>query len=204
MTMIVAISSPPGGGKTTLLDTLARRLPAAAAISYDDYQQITNKSMDEILAWLDSGAALDFIEVPLLAEHLGRLKAGEAVQNPATGSWVKPAPIVLFETPLGRAHQATGQYIDTLIWLDLPLDLALARKLHSFTLDFLRTPQQGLVDEMRWLSGYLEHYQLGTHRALMLQQERVRSCRVDCQLDGMLSIDVLAQQVIEWLGQTGQ
>lgn len=204
MTRIVAIASPPGGGKTTLVASLARRLPAAAVVSYDDYQQITDKSMDEIVAWMDSGGSLDFIELPQLAEHLGRLKAGERVQNPVTGTWIDAAPVVLFETPLGRAHAATGRYIDTLFWLELPLDLALARKLHAFAQDFLRDPDPALRDHLHWLGGYLEHYQQGTHRALTLQQERVRSCRVDWQLDGRLALESLTGQVIERLGQSGR
>lgn len=200
MPVIVAISSPPGGGKTTLSERLLRHLPGAAVINYDDYQQVTEKSMDEIVAWLDRGGPLDFIEVPLLVEHLGRLKAGEAVTNPVTGAIIQPVPIILFETPLGRAHVATGQFIDLLIWIEVPLDLALARKLQLFTDEFLHRRGNGLVEEMNWLNGYLKHYQQGTYRALALQRERVRGERVDCHLDGLQNIDDLIRQAIECIG----
>lgn len=203
MTMIVAISAPPGGGKTALIDVLRSQLPDTSVIAYDDYQAVTTKPMVEVIEWLERGGTLDFMDVPLLAEHLACLKTGQAVCNPSTGVWVKPAPVIFFETPLGRAHHATGQFIDVLFWLEVPLDLALARKVQSFTHEFLCTSsRQGLAENVQWLSQYLANYQQGTHRALMLQRERVRANQVDYILDGTEPLPVLAQQLVERLGQT--
>jgi hypothetical protein len=56
----------------------------------------------------------------------------------------------------------------------VPLELALTRKRHSFIIDFLYEPHShGLVDEMLWLSGYLDHYLSGTQQVLMQQQEHM-------------------------------
>lgn len=40
-----------------------------------------------------------------------------------------PTNYIVFDAPLGRKHIATGQYIDFLIYLNTPLDIALARRL---------------------------------------------------------------------------
>jgi uridine kinase len=40
-----------------------------------------------------------------------------------------PTNYIVFDAPLGRKHTATGKYIDFLIYLNTPLDIALARRL---------------------------------------------------------------------------
>lgn len=199
MSHLLAVASPPGGGKSALLAELVTRIPQASAIHYDDYQQVTERPMDEVVAWLDDGASLDFIEVPLLVEHLQSLKRGEAVRNPDSGDWIQPAPVLLLETPMGRAHAPTGRLIDSLVWLDLPLDLALARKLGSFIDDFHLAPDDELRDCLGWLGGYLGDYCRGTHRALALQQRLVRETAVDLYLDATLPLSQLSAQVIAFL-----
>jgi hypothetical protein len=62
-----------------------------------------------------------------------------------------------------------------IVSVPVPLELDLMLKRHSFTNNSLHEPHsQGLVDEMRWLSGYLDHYPHGTQPVLMQQQEYMR------------------------------
>jgi hypothetical protein len=63
----------------------------------------------------------------LLAEDLKRLKHHQEITSPVDQKKVLPAAYILFDAPLGRAHGETGQYIDLMVYLDTPLDVAMAR-----------------------------------------------------------------------------
>lgn len=78
--------------------------------------------------WVDTahrgkGFGNDWI-YPELVDTLHQLKV-----CPATRRNLTPTKYILFDATLGYCHQATGKYIDFLICLDTPLDIALARRL---------------------------------------------------------------------------
>ena len=52
MTYVVGIASIPGGGKTSLTNTLTRTLSNSTAIHLDDYENITSKSVGDITKWM--------------------------------------------------------------------------------------------------------------------------------------------------------
>jgi len=53
---------------------------------------------------------------------------------------VGPRKYVLFETQFGRAHRETERHLDLLLWVDTPLDVALARSIRASIAGFLREP----------------------------------------------------------------
>ena len=174
-TRLIAIAGPPGSGKSTLARALVRRLGDAALVEMDDYQRMTELPIDAVADWLARGADHDELPVPLLGEHLAQLLGGSAVVVPATGHRIEPRRHIVLETHFGRAHRATGGFIDWLVWLDTPADVALARNLRGF-LAPLRQPQpaQALAGRLAWIDGYLGHYIEVVARLLQLQRERVR------------------------------
>ena len=120
---VVAVAGVPGSGKSTLCFGLVEMLGDAVGISMDDYQQMTAMHPDALQRWRAAGADVDALPIPLLAEHLSALRAGQAVQNPRSRMWVKPCATVVFETHFGRLHRATGTQIDQLLWFPtLPKD----------------------------------------------------------------------------------
>ncbi len=155
MAQVVGITGAPGAGKSTLAAALAQSLPDATALHMDGYDNMTRLPIAEVARWFRSGADIDAFAFPPLEAELARRKAA-----PGT---------VLFETQFGRAHRATGQHIDFLIWLEAPLDLALARTLRAA---LARGAPAG------WLQGYLDSY-LGTVRELLeMQKARVAPAAV--------------------------
>ena len=79
--------------------------------------------------WLARGADYDELPLGSLAADLARLKQGA----PPVGS-ERTRPLILFDTLVGRAHAATAPLIDRLVWIDIPLDIALARKIGAMEL----------------------------------------------------------------------
>jgi uridine kinase len=97
---------------------------------------------------------------------------------------------VILDFLLARAHPATAQHIDMLIWIDTPLDIALVRTLREQVgLARNAPPAAGFID---WLAGYLDSYARVMHRGYQLQRASVRP-RADFILDGMLPPDRLAE-----------
>ena len=173
----IAIACPPGGGKTTLVRRLSARLGGAPTLHYDDYEQITRRSPAEIEAWLDRGAPADEVPLPNFAEALMDLKRGLARH-------------IILDFLLARAHPPTARHIDLMIWIETPLDIALARALRDQV-----GRAQGAAAAAQftdWLAGYLDSYAGVMHRSYQLQRATVRP-HADMILDGMLPPDQLAE-----------
>ena len=95
---------------------------------------------------------------------------------------VAPFSIVI-ETQFGRAHRATGALIDFSIWIDVPLEVALARKVKAFTAAALAGEPSSAHERLQWLDGYLAGYLALVRRLLLVQAEKVRP-QADLVIDG--------------------
>jgi energy-coupling factor transporter ATP-binding protein EcfA2 len=192
---VIAVAGPPGSGKSTLVAAIAHALGEAAVLSMDDYQQMTALPIGEIVRWMARGADHDELPVPWLGEHLAALKRGHPVTVPGTGATVQPRPHIVLETHFGRAHRATGQFIDWLVWLDTPPDIALARNLRHFIAPLLQPPAAAEVAALAaGVTGYLDNYVEVVAGLVHLQRERVRPAADQC-VDGTAAPALLAQQV---------
>jgi uridine kinase len=196
---VVAISGPPGSGKSTLARALAARLDAPL-VSYDAYEAATGRPAGEVEAWVAAGADVAALSVPGLAEDLAALKMGEAVRDRAGGGRLRAERgVVVLDTLLGRAHARSGALIDRLAWIDLPLDLALARKLRRVVAEErARRGRRDFEGLAGWLEGYLGHYERFVRDAYLAQAERVAP-GADLTLDGTRPVDILAARTIETL-----
>lgn len=172
---VVGISGIPGTGKTTLIKTLAGRAAEPQVVYYDQFQSITMMTHQQVREWFQRGG--DPNEFPLneLLAEITRCKAAAAASSSTN--------IVLFETPFGRLHRATGAMIDFSIWIDVPLDIALARATFAFlevaTQD--RSPQAAM-DFIRWQTQYMANYPF--IRPMYVAQREKIIAQADLVLDG--------------------
>ncbi|WP_205524128.1 AAA family ATPase [Oceanomicrobium pacificus] len=138
MTRVVAISGPPGAGKTALARRLAETA-GATLLSFDDFETMTDLGPAAIEDWLDRGAPLDELASAPFAAAVGRARGR-----------------LVLDMPLGRADPLVGDRIDCAVWLDCPPDLALARKVAQFARDAATQPAPGFAP---WLAAYLQNYE---------------------------------------------
>lgn len=183
MNYLVAVSAPVGGGKTSLVQGLASRMTDATTIYFDSYEALTQQPIESIQRWMRDGADIDEFVIADLPEHLDRLKRGESVVDPLTGTETAAAKYILFETPFARQHGATGRHIDLSIWIDTPLDIALARNIREFT----KRPE---IPEnfASWLHDYLDSYLEVVRELLRIQKQSVGTA-AEFTLDGQSDLE---------------
>ena len=170
---VVAISAPPGGGKSSLSTALAERL-GGALVEYDAYDRLTRMPPHEVLKWLEEGGSYDQIDVPELVDDLTALRSGRPILDRLTGRELVARPLIVLETPFGRAHAPTAPLIETSIFIDTPADVSLARKIGEFAASVQQDNSPGAPRRfVVWLESYVRHYEAIVRPAIAIQRERV-------------------------------
>lgn len=193
MSYVIAIAAPIGGGKTSFVEALAGALEDTATMHFDRYEIETKQPVSRLVRWMKRGADFSAFEAPNLAQDLKNLRDGRPVVDPLTRTEVPPAEIILFEMPLGREHAETAPYIDFVIWIDVPLDIALARKIREYIAWFR---EEKNPDGWMWLDNFVANYLQVFREVLLLQGQRVSS-RADLVLDGREAPETLLHQALE-------
>ena len=143
-------------------------------------------------SWFDDGADDDAFETPVFTDHIRSLKGGKAVTSPLDGSRIEPAKYVVVDAPLGRVHRDSGKHIDFMVFVDTPLDIAMARRL---TREFGLENEETSADTIAGIKADLDGYLNGARLIYKAFVDRVRpTC--DLVLDGCLSLDELASVVV--------
>ena len=192
--VIIAVSSAPGGGKSTLSAMLADHYPDSSYINYDHYQQITEQPIEEVAHLLSDARNYDLLRVPELIDALENIKAGRSIVEPLTGRMIPASGIVFFETPFGRAHSEMARFVDYLVWIDVPFDIALARNFHEFLNESFQSSSD-LVSFNEWAKDYLNTY-IEHVRPLLLDQKKMISKDADIVVDGSSTLNEMLSEVI--------
>lgn len=198
---VIAIAAPIGGGKSTVVTALASALNDAATLRFDDYETATRQSVEELAKWLADGADFNQLQAPGLAEDLATLRNGDAITDRNGLAINAGAQDLIFEMPLGRAWSVTADNIDVLIWVNVPLDIALARRIREVSADMLRQDAASAKRGLGWLNDYLGHYIETIHKVLEAQRHVVRA-QADLIVDGTAPVATIVQRVLDHLAQS--
>jgi uridine kinase len=187
---IIALSSYGGGGKTTLARHLVATLNASL-IAWDDYDEAGMMTHPD--DWV--AATTNDWKVPQLGKDLARLKQGQAINSPLDGSSIQPTPYIVFDAPLGYAHKETGQHIDFLVFIDTPLDVAMARRILR---DYFADKETLTAEQTKALKAEMQHY-LKFSRAAFLNMDTSVKPQADLIVNGLKSTDDLSKEITKQL-----
>lgn len=112
MSKVISIASVSGGGKTTIINELSKRLDNSAVLYFDDY------SFDEHIeygSWLKNGADYNEWDLLPLKNDIDKL--------------IDRTDYILLDYPFAYKNKLIGSYINTAVYIDTPLDAALARRI---------------------------------------------------------------------------
>lgn len=170
--LVVSIASVSGGGKTTVVSELLKQLPKSKALFFDDY---TFEGPLDVLAWVDEGADYDQWNLASLVQDLeGLLK--------------EPLDYILLDYPFAYRQSQMAGYIDYAVFIDTPLDIALARRMQR---DFMESSVMEIMLQM-------QHYAQEGRRAYL---EMLRTVMPDSDriVDGKLSLLEISNEIASTL-----
>ena len=188
---VVAVSGTSGGGKTTLVKKTAALLGDVVRLHFDDYIFLGNDP-SEIRAWLEAGADPDHLKTPRLADDLRKLRSGEATRPPDGSGVIEPAGFVLLEEPFGRSRGDVAPYIDLSAHIELPADVALARRIVR-AIEEREQPDPGQM--LAHIQHDLKAYLLAGRESYEAANRAARES-ADLVLDGLRPADELAAELV--------
>jgi uridine kinase len=168
--------------------------PQGRVVYYDQFQTITQMGHEQVRAWFARGGDPNEFKLSELAAELTR-----QTQQPSDDGG---RPLVIFETPFGRMHRTTGAFIDFLVWIDTPLDLALARATLAFVHIAQREKSARLaLAFVQWQEQYMTNYPV--IRSMYLTQRETVSGAADLVIDGNLPPEDSASAIVKALAGHG-
>lgn len=170
------------------------------ALFFDDYAA-SSVYPEDVTAWARAGADPDAWRTPRLAADLRALRAGTAIVPPTVGARsteaVGPARYVVLEEPFGRARRELRDAIDVVAVLELPLAVALARRVRRQLAGVsAAAAEEARAGALRGLDGYLAWYLDGRGWEAYAAGQRAALVRADLVLDGTRPVDDLAAEVV--------
>ncbi len=199
--IVIGICSPSGGGKTALVHKLAELLEDSVVIHFDDYGD-PFWDIPDLEKWIQQGADLNQITTPQLASDLDNLRNKKRIISPIHQQIIEPRKFILFDTLVGRAQRTTGKYIDYLVYINTPFEVALSRRIMRGLTD-IQTENLDINAAREFMDNlyeYLQAYssQTGPRQIYQAIQNQVMNYS-DLVLNGEKSIHSLATEVISAL-----
>ena len=111
---IIAIAAVTAGGKTTLVNELKKRLPGIQSLHFDDYT--FEGEVENFRQWVLDGADYNVWNLEPLEQDILKIRNEGQCE------------ILLLDYPFAYRNDRIAPYIDRAVFLDTPLDIAMARR----------------------------------------------------------------------------
>lgn len=169
---VIAIGSVSGGGKTTAVTQLLSKLPDSKALFFDDYEL---EGPDDVLEWVNRGADCEEWNLTPLLEDLEKLQS-------------EPLDYILLDYLFAYQHSQLNKFIDFAVFIDTPLDIALARRMLR---DYKSSSKEEILLQM-------EYYAAHGRRAYLNMLKTIKP-NSDLIVNGALSTANITNLIIEKL-----
>lgn len=187
--LIVSISGVSGSGKTTLCRKLVDSLDDTTLFELDRYEEIEG-IWPQMEVWHAQNFDPKLANLTQPITDLRQLITRQPIQYPDGQGMVQPASLIIFDNPIGRAHPDFASLIDLCIVVDLPYEVALARRIQRIISGANKT-----TDPLTRLHSFIPFY-LKFGRLMYISHDKLARLTADSIVDGMQPSDQLAEQVV--------
>lgn len=125
---VISIASVTAGGKTTVVNELKKHLPNSQSLHFDDYS--FEGEVEDFYEWTLNGADYNVWNLKPLEEDILKIQRNGKCEY------------LLLDYPFAYCHNAISNYINCAIFIDTPLDIAMARRV-------LRDMKDASADDIR-------------------------------------------------------
>lgn len=171
---VIGIVAVSGGGKTTIIDELKGRLNSSKTLYFDDYS--FEGEVDDFYEWTKDGADYNVWNLEPLKVDIEKLLKETDLEY------------ILLDYPFAYKNEQIRPYIDFSIFIDTPLDIAMARR-------FLRDYRDAST---KIICADLEQYLNGSRIAYIEMLRTIRP-NSDFIVNSTLPITKVVDQIIEKL-----
>lgn len=193
----IAISGASGSGKSYLISKLKQKLNATS-IHFGDYVESFSDESEDFQTWLEEGPDLNLWKTPRFTEDIKILLEGRSISPPNSTELQQSAKYILVEEPTGRERDEVAQFIDFVVFIDTPLEVCLANRIKSDIADFKYSENDNAHAFIDYLDEDLDNYLYYYWPIYQAVNQRVMD-NCDFLIDGLKEIDVLADQVVEFI-----
>lgn len=170
---IIAIGAVTAGGKTTVVNAIKDRLPRTASLHFDNYS--FDGEVDDFTQWVSKRE--EYYNIwdlsPLKADVDKIINSGEY-------------DYLLLDYPFAYQNKMIKDYLDCCIFIDTPLDIAMARRI-------LRDMNEASGDDIRKeMNAYLN-----STRICYLQMQTDILPNSDYVIDGAKELDDIINEIIK-------
>lgn len=170
--VIIAVAGVTAGGKTTTINELKKKMKGAKSLHFDDYD--FEGEVDDFHQWVMDGADYNVWNLEPLKKDILKLTKDNEAQY------------ILLDYPFAYKNDLIKPFIDCTIFIDTPLDIAMARRV-------LRDMHNATGDEIREdMSFYLKY-------ARIAYEEMLNSIlpNSDYVIDGSMQLDEIVIQIMD-------
>lgn len=111
---IIAIAAVTAGGKTTIVNEIKQQIKNVKSLHFDDYS--FEGEVDDFYSWVMQGANYNVWDLSPLIKDICEIEKSSKCDY------------LLLDYPFVYCHEALRDYIDCAIFIDTPLDIAMARR----------------------------------------------------------------------------
>lgn len=173
MTKIISIASISGGGKTTLIEALKKVLPKSRSLHFDEYN--FDENIDYV-KWITSSGNYNDWDLTRLKNDIKSLIDKSDFDY------------ILLDYPFAYKNDLIQPYIDLAVYIDTPLDVALARRI-------IRDMKNASSDEIR---EYVGSYAMHERPIYQFMIDTIPQSS-DYIVDGTQTLDEIVKQILELL-----
>lgn len=171
-TVIIAVAGVTAGGKTTTINELKKKMKSAKSLHFDDYD--FEGEVDNFHQWVLDGADYNVWKLEPLKKDILKFTEDNEVKY------------ILLDYPFAYKNDCIKPFIDCAIFIDTPLDIAMARRV-------LRDMYNATGDEIREdMSSYLKY-------ARIAYEEMLNTIMPDSDyvIDGSMQLDEIVKQIMD-------